>query len=62
MNKLNPYMKAVVAAVGAGLSALIVVVVGDTTLAQVTTAQWLIVALAVIGSGGATWRIPNKPA
>jgi len=60
--RLNPYMKAVVAAAVAGVTALLLVVSGNETFSDVTLAEGLLVALAVLGSGGAVYRVPNKPA
>ena len=53
--------KAFAAATLAGLSAMAVVVAGDGSvgLADLTLAQWLTVAIAIVGSFVATYNIPN---
>jgi len=56
--------KAFTAATLAGLSAMAVVVAGDGSigLADLTLAQWLTVAIAIVGSFAATYNIPNGSA
>ncbi len=61
LKALNPYAKAITAAAVAGLGALLLVVTGNETLSDVTLAEGILVALAILGSGGAVYRIPNKP-
>ncbi len=61
MARLNPYMKAVVAAGVAAVTSLLLIVTGNETFADITIAEWLIVLLAVLGSGGATYAVPNRP-
>ena len=58
---ISPYAKAVAAAAAAAIGALLLVVTGSETLADVTVAEWLLVAGTVLGSFGFTYTIPNKP-
>jgi len=61
--KVQQYLKAIFAAVSAGLGALSAILVGaNTTFAQITSAQWVTVAIAVIGAGAIVWGVPNGPA
>lgn len=57
MDKLKAY--------GGGLAALIgsllLVIQGNETLADVSTAEWLLVAINVLASYGIVWAAPNKP-
>jgi len=62
MKRFNPYLKAITAAAVAGLTALLLVVSGNETFSDVTLAEGILVALAVLGSGGAVYQVPNKPA
>lgn len=52
-------------AIGSGLAALIgsllLVLSGNETFGDVTTVEWLLVALNTLGSYGITWSLPNKP-
>lgn len=52
--------KAVAAGAAAVIGSLLLVVSGDETLATVTTAEWLLVALNTLGAFGVTWAIPNR--
>ncbi len=61
LNALKPYAKAITAAAVAGLGALLLVVTGNETFSDVTLAEGILVALAILGSGGATYAIPNRP-
>lgn len=61
MSKIAPYYKAVTAAVVAALSALGAVLVDDKSLADVTTGQWVAVALAFFAGLGFVARVPNSP-
>lgn len=58
-------MRANAKAIGGGLAAvvgsLLLVVSGNETLADVTTAEWLLVAFNVLGTYGLVWALPNKP-
>lgn len=58
MEKLKPYAKAIVGAAVAGLTAL------GTALAdnQVTTVEWVGVAVATLGALGIVYAVPNRPA
>lgn len=53
--------KAIYAGVVAALGGLAVIVVGDTALVDVTTAQWITVALATIIAVGGTFGLSNGP-
>lgn len=55
--KLKPYRKAIVAAAIAGLTALYAAMADD----KVTPGEWVMIALALLGGGGATWAVPNAP-
>lgn len=58
MTNLAPYAKAIVAALVAGLTVL-----GSAiTDGVVTPAEWIAVAIAVLGGGGLTYAVPNRPA
>jgi hypothetical protein len=56
MNKLAPYLKAVAAFLAAGAAA------AGTALADghITPAEWCGVAVAVLGTTGAVYAVPNK--
>lgn len=56
-DKLMQYRKAIVAALIAGLTALYAAMSDDV----ITAGEWVMIALAVLGGGGATWAIPNAP-
>lgn len=53
--------KAVYAAVAALLTGLAAVLVGNQSLSDVTTAQWITLALATLGAFGAVYGVTNKP-
>ncbi len=55
--KFKPYAKAIVGALLAGLGAL------GTALAdnQVTTVEWVGVAVATLGALGIVYAVPNRP-
>lgn len=53
--KLKPYRKAIVAALGAGLAALYIALSDDV----ITSGEWVIIVLALLGGGGFTWAVPN---
>jgi hypothetical protein len=56
--------KAITAALVAGLTALAGVITTLPTgqgFGNVDLAGWIVVALAVLGGGGITYAIPNKP-
>lgn len=52
MTASKAWIGGIFAAISAGLSALAVVLVGDTTLADLTQAQWLAVIIATLSAGG----------
>jgi hypothetical protein len=52
--------KAIAGGVGAAIGALLLVVTGNETLADVTTAEWLVVAGSILGNFGLVWVVPNK--
>lgn len=52
---MGKYAKAFVAAAIAGLTALAAGLDNDV----VTTAEWVTVAIATLGSFGITWAVPN---
>jgi hypothetical protein len=54
--QLGRYAKAVVAAVAAGAGTLATALQDDT----VTTGEWVLVGLAVLGALGVTWAVPNR--
>ena len=56
--KLKPYAKAIVGAAVAGLTALGAALADD----QVTTVEWVGVAVATLAALGVVWAVPNKPA
>ena len=58
MQNIAPYAKAIVAALVAGLTVLGTALTDDV----VTTAEWVGVAIAVLGGGGLTYAVPNRTA
>ncbi len=42
------------------LAGLILVTVGDAGLGAITTNQWLVIALSVLGAGGAVYGLTSK--
>jgi hypothetical protein len=52
--------KAIYAAVASGVATLAGVMAPDASFSDVTTAQWVIVAAAVLGVGGGVYGIKNK--
>ena len=58
-----PYIKALAAVVVAALGALVVALgTGATDFGDISTKNWLIALLAVLGSGGMVWLTENGPA
>ncbi len=55
---MSEYRKAIIGGAMAGLGAL------GTALADghVTTAEWVVIAVAVVGAVAAVYRVPNGPA
>lgn len=62
VSKSNPlsYLKAIGSSIATGIAVLLSYVQGTETLADVTTNEWLFVILAILGSFGITYLIPNK--
>ena len=60
MTNIAPYLKAVAGGVAAGIGALLLVVTGNETVADVTFAEWLLVVLAVLGSFGIVSAVPTR--
>lgn len=56
------YLKALAAVIVSALGALVVALgTGATDFGDISTQQWLIAALAVLGSGGLVWLTENGP-
>lgn len=55
MSKLKPYRKAIVAAAIAGLTALYAAMSDDV----ITSGEWVMITLALLGGGTATYAVPN---
>lgn len=55
-DSIAPYRKAIVAAIVAGLTALYAALQDDV----VTSSEWVYIAIAVFGSGGTTYAVPNS--
>ena len=53
--------KAVVAFVVPGLVLIATLLVGDQTLGDLNTLQWILVAVAVLGTPIGVYYTPNKP-
>lgn len=51
--------KAIAAGLAAAVGSLLLIVTGNETLADVSTAEWLLVAFNTLGAYGVTWRVPN---
>ena len=66
MTSAKAWVAAIFAALSAGLSSIAIVLIGDMTLADLTQAQWVGIASAVLaafgGGFGLTWATSNKPA
>ena len=58
MSRLNPYAKAILGAIVAGITAYQVALLTP----GVTANEWAGVAVAVIGAFGTVWGTTNKPA
>lgn len=56
---MSKIRKCLAAGITAGVAAIAQAV---NTHGEVTSSDWLIVAIAVIGAGYVTWQIPNAPA
>lgn len=58
-----PYLKAFLAAlVSAGGALVVALGTGNTDFGDIDAKNWLIAALAVLGSGGLVWLTENGPA
>lgn len=57
MTASKAWIGAIYAAIAAGLSALAVVLVGDSTLADVTIGQWISEAIAVVTAFGGAFGL-----
>ena len=55
------FAKAIYATIISVLGSLAVVLTGDQGLGDLTTAQWVTVALAALIAGGGVYGITNKP-
>ncbi len=60
MNFVSTALKAVYAGVAAGLSGLGTVLVGNTTISDVTAGQWVSIAVFALGAFGAVYGVTNK--
>ena len=60
MINIAPYLKAVVGALIAGLSALGAFLINDTALSDITAGQWVAVAIAFLVALGAVFAVPNQ--
>jgi hypothetical protein len=54
-------LKAFYAAVVAALSGLGTVLVGNASISDVSTAQWVTIALATVIAFGGVWGVTNAP-
>jgi uncharacterized membrane protein len=65
MTSAKAWVAAITGAIFAGLSSLIVVMVGDMTLNDLTQGQWIAIGVVVLSSFGSsfgfTWATSNKP-
>jgi len=52
--------KALFAGITQLLAGLILVTVGDAGLGSITTNQWLVITLSVLGAGGAVYGLTSK--
>ena len=60
---MSPYVKALAAVVVAAAGALVVALgTGDTDFGDISTKQWLIALVTILGSGGVVWFTENGPA
>lgn len=53
---MGKYAKAYAAALAAGSGVLVTALEDD----RVTSGEWVLVALAVLGALGVTWAVPNR--
>jgi hypothetical protein len=59
LKSMAPYAKAVAGAVVAGLTALLPAIQDGN---GVSAAEWIVVAIAVLGGLGIVYAVPNRPA
>lgn len=60
---MGPYAKALAAVVVAAAGALVVALgTGDSDFGDISTKQWLIALVTILGSGGVVWFTENGPA
>lgn len=60
MRRMQSVAKAIVAGIAALIGSLLLVITGGEGFADVTTAEWLVVAGSVLGVYGVTWVVPNR--
>lgn len=60
VTEVRKVWKALFAALTQLLAGLILVTVGDTGLGGITTNQWLVIALSVLGAGGAVFGLTRE--
>jgi hypothetical protein len=58
---LKTFLKAIYATVVSALGSLAVVLVGDAGLDDLSSGQWITVALAALIAGGGVYGIANAP-
>ncbi len=58
---MGKYAKAIAGGAAALVGGLLLVVTGNETLADVTTAEWLLVAGQVLGTYGFVYAVRNQP-
>lgn len=61
MKFVSQSLKAFYAAASAFLSSLGVVVIGNASISDVTTAQWIWIAGATLGAFGVVFGVSNQP-
>lgn len=62
MNKILGSSKAIIAALVAGLTSLQLAIADSSASGStITSAEWVNIAVAVLGGFGLTWVIANKP-
>ncbi len=57
MSWIAKYRKALVAALAAGSGTLLTALADD----KITSGEWVLTGLAILGALGVTWAVPNKP-
>jgi hypothetical protein len=61
INKVQKATKAIYAALTTAISGLILVTIDGVPIGDVSTNQWLVIALAVLVAGGGVYGLSNKP-